>query len=110
MQGDIATLDKMIADRERLIEEASAELGVLRKARSKLLGESSVIVDHDQLLTTDDAAKLLKIGRSTIHRYIGGKVPATKPPFPEPANSVGRTYMFRRGDLVAWRNGFVLNK
>lgn len=110
MADAIVTLDRMIAKQEEIIQQATEHLGVLRKARAALLKHDTVIVDTDQLLTTDDAAKLLGIGRSTIHRYIAGKVPALKPPFPAPVNSIGRTYMFRRGDLEAWKAAIVLSK
>lgn len=57
--------------------------------------------DH---LTRAQVIAYLGVAHTSVHRYIHGKVPRGKPPFPKPVAKVGHKQLYKREEIVAWKN------
>lgn len=59
--------------------------------------------DEYNYLTRAQVIEYLGIASTSLHRYITGRVPRGKPPFPQVAAKVGHKVLYNREDIVQWK-------
>lgn len=65
--------------------------------------------DEYNFLTRAQVIEYLGIAHTSLHRYINGRVPRGKPPFPQAVAKVGHKVLYKRDDIVQWKNYLDLN-
>lgn len=60
-------------------------------------------------MSKSEVLEYLGISDTSLSRYMAGRVPGTKPSFPEPVSSVGRSLRWRRTDINQWKSSFTVN-
>lgn len=99
IQRALDLLEKEIDKRCDVITALKEAAGALRES----LGSFSYAE-----MTTKEVMVYLGISHTTLNRYIGGKVPFHKGPFPHPINVRGRLKIYNRDDIVIWKNEFII--
>lgn len=64
--------------------------------------------DEYNFLTRAQVIEYLGVAHTSLHRYIKGRVPSGKPPFPQAAAKVGHKVLYKREDIVQWKNALDL--
>jgi predicted DNA-binding transcriptional regulator AlpA len=102
------TLTKAIQLLDADIERQRELLNALVDAREVLKIYSTEMAfpgyNEYNFLTRAQVTKYLGVAHTSIHRYIAGKVPRGKPPFPQPTAKVGHKQLYKREEIVAWKN------
>lgn len=91
-------LEADIAHRQEIIDALREAAGVLHET----LGSFSYAE-----MTLLEVCEYLGVARTSIGRYMAGRVPAGKPPFPSHVNLKGRTKIFSRDDIVKWNTTII---
>lgn len=102
------TLTKAIQLLDVDIERQRELLNALVDARDVLKIYSTEMAfpgyNEYNFLTRAQVIEYLGVAHTSIHRYIAGKVPRGKPPFPQPSAKVGHKQLYKREEIVAWKN------
>jgi predicted DNA-binding transcriptional regulator AlpA len=102
------TLTKAITLLDSEIERHLEIIGALTDAREVLKIYSTELsfpgYNEYNFLTRAQVTKYLGVAHTSIHRYIAGRVPRGKPPFPQPSAKVGHKHLYKREEIVAWKN------
>lgn len=102
------TLTKAIKLLGSEIERHLEIIGALTDAQEVLKIYSTELAfpgyNEYNFLTRAQVTKYLGVAHTSIHRYIAGKVPRGKPPFPQPTAKVGHKQLYKREEIVAWKN------
>lgn len=97
----ITLLDADI-ERQRVLLEALVDARDVLKIYSTELAFPGF--DEYDFMTRAQVIKFLGIAHTSLHRYISGKVPRGKPPFPSATAKVGHKVLYKREEIVAWKN------
>lgn len=102
------TITKAISLLDGDIERQRVLLDALVEAREvlKIYSTEMAFPGHDEydLISRDQVIKYLGIAHTSLGRYVNGQIPRGKPPFPQPAAKVGHKILYKREEIVAWKN------
>lgn len=97
----LAVLEAEIDRREEVLDTLKDAAGAMRE----LLTGSS-----DDLMDKADVIAFLGVSRTAVDRYIAGRVPSHKPPFPAPHQTRGKKLFYRRSAILSWKETYLTEK
>ena len=97
----INLLDADIVRQRELLDALIAARDVLKIYSTELAVPG---YDEYNFLTRTQVITYLGIAHTSLHRYIKGQLPRGRAPFPLPVDKVGRSVLYRREDIVRWKN------
>jgi predicted DNA-binding transcriptional regulator AlpA len=100
-----ATLTRTINLLDAEIAQQREVLELLLQAR-EVLQTRVVPVDNSPRMTRAEVLEYLEISNSSLDRYIRGHIPKGKPTFPHPVGKIGHKALFKRADIVTWKETY----
>ena len=97
----LAILEAEIDRRETVLDALKDAAGAMREM---LTGGS------DDLMDKADVTAFLGVSRTSVDRYIAGRVPPYKPPFPAPHQTRGKKLFYRRSAILSWKETYLTEK
>lgn len=94
----IKMLDVEISHQRDLLEALEAARDVLQL--------HVLPIDGSPRMTRQEVLEYLEISNSSLDRYIRGYNPKGKPPFPLQVGKIGHKALFRRADIMAWKEAY----
>lgn len=97
----IQLLDADIERQRELLDALVDARAVLKIYSTEMAFPGYNEYDH---LTRAQVIAYLGVAHTSVHRYIAGRVPKGKPPFPKPVLKIGHKQLYKREEIVAWKN------